>query len=234
VNRPLATIALAAGLLGACLGCQEQRVTPVRVNHYLDDWKDLRQLKRVCFVEIAEDLRYPSVARSMTMSLHKSIQNVGLFHMTVLRRDDPVCVDLGLDRPRRYSMDEMAAIRRKLNCDGVLFGRIVEAEFYPHTRLSLHLVLLDLKQGRVGWAVDDTWDIRDEQIQPRMDQWICRAEAGHSGPETAELARMSPKTFQRFVAWEVAKTIAPPKDQRYELVKYRRRLELYDMLENGL
>ncbi|MFW5840344.1 MAG: hypothetical protein ACOCZE_07180 [Planctomycetota bacterium] len=225
---------LAGCVLAICAGCQQETVTPVKVNHYMDSWRDLHQLKRVCFVEIAEDIRYPSVARSMTSSLHQEIQNAGLFHMTVMQRDDPVVWDLGLSEPRRYSMDEMARIRRTLNCDGVLFGRIVDAEFYPHTKITLHLVLLDLKKGRVGWAVDDTWDIRDEQMQARMVQWVCRAEAGHSAPDSLEIARMSPRIFQRFVAWEVAKTMAPPRSDRAQLVKYRQRLELYDMLENGL
>jgi hypothetical protein len=233
MDRPVATICLVAGLSALLGGCQQERMTPVKVNYYLHDYRDLHQLKRVCFVEISEDMRYPSLARSMTMNLHKAFQGVGLFHMFLMPRDNPVCQDLGLGNPGRYSMDDMSRIRRTLNCDAVLFGRIVDAGFYPHTRVSLHLVLLDLKKGRVAWAVDDTWDIRDEPMKARMAQWLCRSEAGHNAPDAMEVARMSPKTFQRFVSWEVAKTITPPKDDRYELVKYRQRLELYDFLENG-
>lgn len=225
---------LAGCVLGISAGCQQETTAPVRVNHYMDNWRDLHKLKRVCFVQIAEDIRYPRVARSMTASLHEAIQDTGLFHMTVISRDDPVARDLGLSEPRRYSMDEMARIRRTLNCDGVLFGRIVDAGFYPHTKVALHLVLLDLKKGQVGWAVDDTWDIRDEQMQARMVQWAHRAEARYNAPDNLEIARMSPRVFQRFVAWEVAKTMSPPRSNRQQLVKYRQRLELYDMLENGL
>jgi hypothetical protein len=219
--------------LAAATGCKEERIEPARVNYYLDSYGKVRKIQRVVFIELDEDIRYPGMARNMTSELVRSVQDKGLFHIQVRNRHEPICRDLGLEKPRRYSLDEMARIRKELNCDGVLFGRLVEMDFFPRTKLSLYLALVDLRRGKIAWCVDNTWDASDSSIRKRIHQFIRRRKEGPYAPNPAEIAAVSPRNFQKFVAYEAAKTLAPRPNRFGQLVKYKQRLELYDFLEEN-
>jgi hypothetical protein len=232
MTRIVSWLYLVAALC-ALTGCQEERLEPVRVNYYLDSYGKVRKIQRVVFIELDEDIRYPGMARNMTSELVRSLRDKGLFHVQVRSRHEPICRDLGLEKPRRYSLDEMARIRKELNCDGVLFGRLVEMDFFPRTKLSLYLALVDLRRGKIAWCVDNTWDASDAAIRKRIHQFICRRQSTPYAPNAAEIAAVSPRNFQKFVAYETAKTLAPRPNRTGQLVKYKQRLELYDFLEEN-
>ncbi len=227
---PLPLLALA---LVSSIGCTEEKVEPARVNYYLKSYGQVQRIRRVVFIELDEDIRYPDLARNMTQEIMRSLQDKGLFHIQLRSRHEPICRDLGLEEPRRYSLDEMARIRKELNCDGVLFGRIVEMGFYPHTRMSLFLALLDLRKGQVAWCVDNTWDAGDAAIRRRIRRYVCSVKEPGLAPNPAEVVPMSPRNFQKFVAFEAAKTLSPRPSRIGQLVKYKQRLELYDFLEEN-
>lgn len=206
---------------------------PARVQYYLKSYGRIQRLQRVVLIELDEEIQYPGLARNMTRELMRSLQDKGLFHVQVRSRHEPICRDLGLEKPGSFSLDDMATIRKQLNCDGILFGRIVGMDFYPHTRVSLFLALLDLRRGEVAWCVDNTWDAADASVQQRIRQFVCGQRGQDLAPNPAEVVPMSPRNFQRFVAYEAAKTLSPRGSEFGQLVKYKQRLELYDFLEEN-
>jgi hypothetical protein len=195
---------LVAGLAGS--GCQKSR----SINHYRAGDYELAEVSRVVFVELSEDIGYPDIAERMTVSLQEELLQRGLFRVDVLQEDHPELRDLDLEKRDPYTIAELAAIRKTLRCDAVLFGKMVQYRPYPGTQIGLYLRLVDLKDGKLLWAVDDIWDTTDRNTYRRIKNFYVDEMRETYDPAKAEMGVMSTEGFQKFVAFEVADTICSP------------------------
>jgi len=193
----------------AMMGCS-RKPAEININHYLESPRSIQKLRRVVLVEMSEDVQSPGVPKDLSFAILKSFQSRGLFHVTVLRHDDPRRAELKLDNPQRLTMDDLVAIRQSLQCDAVLYGRIVDVSFFPHSQVSLYLSLVDLRRARMVWGLDNTWDSRDKTISRRMKDYSQARIDNGDAPVDAEMTRMSPKLFNRFIAYEIAQTLDKP------------------------
>jgi hypothetical protein len=194
---------LVAALIGS--GCQK----PASVNHYRASDYELTEVSRVVFVELSENLGYPDIAERMTVSLQEELLQRGLFRLDILQDDHPELRDLDLEKRDPYSIAELAMIRRTLRCDAVLFGKMVQYRPYPGTQIGLYLRLVDLKDGKLLWAVDDIWDSTDRKTYRRIKDFYIDEMRETYDPAESEMGVMSTEGFQKFVAYEVADTICP-------------------------
>ena len=200
----ICAIALAAG------GCQPApRPVSAGINCHLPSPRDLAGLHRVVFVELDDASGHPGVARSATRALYKSIQARRLFHVDVIWRDDPVCRDLPLDKREAFTLADLTSIRQELRCDALLFGRITNFLPYPRMQMGLYLRLLDLKGGKLLWAVDHMWDMTDREVELRAEGFYEGRMRDLYGPAKSDVLLMSPAAFHRFVAFEISQTLAP-------------------------
>jgi hypothetical protein len=220
----LGLLALAAG------GCAQQPAPAARINYYLESPRSLKRIRRVVFVELDHDGRYPHMARDMSRDLLKAIQARKLFHLRLMSSGEPLCRDLGLDEPRRFTMEDLGAIRDALHCDAVLVGRMLRFSPYPHTQMGLYLSLLDLRRGRMVWGVDHTWDGTDKATEQRIYAFFARQNRSGYGPLDGELGLVSPRHFRKFVAAEAAGTLTSMRRQIGMRSKVRPRCDLYEIL----
>ena len=143
-NSPIAAICL---LLAASLhpGCAPE-APPARIGYHIDSPRALLRLNRVVLVPLVGRDEHAAIAEEMTDALFKSVQDKRLFHLQAL---DGVLGDaeqLPVPARRPCTLRELAAMRRILRCDAVLYGWITHFRPYPGMKMGLNLRLMDLKR----------------------------------------------------------------------------------------
>lgn len=202
-----ATTGMTCLVAALCCGCApEQATSGAKVFFFRSAPADLARLRMVTFVEIDHGKKHPEISRQLTTGLARSIQEKGHFRVRIVRRDDPVCEMLSLERDRDLSLEGMARTRRALKSDAVLYGSLTTFNPYPRMRIGLRLSLVDLRRGTTLWWVDHVWDTADKAVERRLKRFFETQQRGGMEPANWELGLLSPLAFQRFVAYEVAGT----------------------------
>jgi len=190
------------------LGCNSRKTSaPVTDYYYLNPYKKLTTLGRVAIVELENDSSYPQISADITGSLFRSLQKRQVFGLTIVRRDDPSWRSLQLDGDSTYSLEQILAIRQTLKCDGVLLGTVTEYRPYPHMAVGLRLKLLDMRDGRLLWALEQVWDSADKTTKERTKDYFKTEKGSGFEPLNEQLATVSPIEFLKFVSYEVAATL---------------------------
>jgi hypothetical protein len=205
--RTLGWLFAAAAVLSA--GCSAKNEPATGINFYRSHDSDIRRISRVVLVDLSEDLGRPEISERMTASLQEALLKPGLFHVDIVPAGHPDLRDLDLTKREPYTMQELAAIRKSLECDAILFGRVTSYRPYPGTQIGLFLRLVDLADGRLVWAVDDVWDTTNRKLAERMQKYYFDFVREGYKPADSEMLVMSTAAFQQFVSWEVVQTMDP-------------------------
>ncbi|MGC9453860.1 MAG: hypothetical protein ACP5HU_03260 [Phycisphaerae bacterium] len=221
---------LAAALSAMTAGCGPEATEPAAIGHYLHSPESVSRLGRVVFVELGDRGGDEEFAQTMTDAISRSVRDRKLFHVDVLRRSEPVCRILPVDKRSALTYQEVMEMRRLLNCEAVLFGWVDRYSPYPHMETGIYLRLLDLNRGQVVWGVDHVWDTGDKSVERRIRDFYYAESADGLEPAEWRLALMSPRAFGRFVAFEIGRTLpnsesAEALDERVRREKRRRVLE---------
>jgi hypothetical protein len=199
-------IGLAAAGAAAVAGCCEPKL-PNRVNHTLSSPYDIYGLGRVAFVELRDESGYPRMTEDMALALTQALQERGLFRVELIRERSPLRDMLPLDRLGMLTLKDLRHIRETLQCDAVLLGKVSHFRPYPHMQITLLVVLLDLRDGKTVWAVDDSWDTTDGYTEGRVKMFFNKHMRSGYKPATWELVLRSPKMFAKFVAYDMVETL---------------------------
>lgn len=177
-----------------------------QIGFYVSSQRDVLRTKRAMLVELRSNSDCPSeIPPDMTKSLAEAIQRLGLFQVDVLKRDTPACRDLPLDRDT-LTLQELALVRQTLACDAVILGEVTQFQSHPRMQLGLKLRLLDLRNGKLVWGIDHTWDGTRRATQYRIQQYFQK-EVRDYEPLNWEFVVNSPRAFEQFVAWDAASTL---------------------------
>jgi len=215
IDKPSAAMLLGlAALLVA--GCIDDSGPQARIQHYLRSDESVMRLNRVVFITLQDPKGTDRIAEDMTGALVRAIQPRGLFHIDVMPATDAACQELPLFSRRAYSMKQLAQIQDALGCEAVMFGSVSQFQTYPRLQIGVFLRLIDLKRGQLVWAVDHIWDTTDKATEERIEHFFGRQMRSGYAPADHELALMSPKVFQKFVAYEVANTLPSSADDERE------------------
>ncbi|HEC04182.1 MAG TPA: hypothetical protein ENI81_11670 [Phycisphaerales bacterium] len=190
------------------LGCDSRKAAaPAPDYYYLDPHRKLTTLGRVAIVELENDSSYPEISTDITGSLFRALQKRQVFGLTIIRRDDPEWRSLQLEGESTYSLEQILAIRQTLKCDGVLLGTVTEYRPYPHMAVGLRLKLLDMRDGRLLWALEQVWDSADRTTKERTKEYFKTEKGSGFEPLNEQLAVVSPIEFLKFVSYEVGATL---------------------------
>lgn len=203
VLRHLSCILL---VLLACSCKSEQEGRPIPGSYYLNPYKDLRRIGRVALMEIASASDDPQIATSISDALFLEVQKEQIFGVTVVHRSAPAWQELQENLDSSQALRQLAAAREALNCNGLLVGTLTKYRPYPHMVLGLRLKLLDLTDGQLLWGLEGAWDSSDRSIQKRIKAYLKEDRKTGDSPLREELVVVSPLSFCKFVAYEVAST----------------------------
>ncbi|MHC4640041.1 MAG: hypothetical protein ACYS32_00250 [Planctomycetota bacterium] len=199
--------------------CQFYRVTPPMPEYYyLNPDKDVSTVGRTALVELNNNSGYPQIPADVTEALFQALQKRQRFGLALVRQNNPAWRSLQLDLnpdtqtqgmtiPPTYTQDQLNAIRKTLKCDAVLVGTITQFKPYPHMAIGLRMQLLDLRDGRLLWALEQIWDSSDKTTEYRIDSYFQYQMRTGYAPLREQLIAISPLEFIKFVAYEVAATL---------------------------
>jgi len=204
-NRPpfgSGALLTAALLLAGCMAEAESRV-----GYYAAPRRDLIEVRRVAMLPLANETDHPGTEAGLSEELFQAVQRRQLFHVQPVAADNPDAAALPAVGARPFALQELACLRRTLGADAVLAGTVTRWQPYPRMQTGLYLRLVDLRTGRVLWAVDHVWDASDEHTQRRIQRFFRRDMGTGVNPFGWELGTISPRAFQKFIASEVTDTL---------------------------
>ena len=209
MNKAKTVLLLLPILLSGC-GIHEF-FTPTPDYYYLNPDKNLSSVGRTALVELNNNSSYPQISADVTEALFQSLQKKQIFGLTVIRQNDPAWRSLQLDMNRAYTLEQLSAMRKTLNCNAVLIGTVTGFEPFPHLTIGLRLKLVDLADGRLLWALEQVWDTTDKTTETRIKNYYSSLDFLGSATLQEKLGVVSTLRFVKFVAYETAKTLQPPK-----------------------
>lgn len=195
------------GLASYLSGCGRSGYGPMQGAYYKDPHVDLRGLGNVAFLELANTTGYPEVARQVTEVSYAALQKRQQFGIKVVLSDDPTWRTLDVRSDLLPQPQACAAIRKALDCNGLLTGVVTEYRPFPHLMIGLRMRLLDLRDGRVVWAMEQIWDASDRHTASRIKDYIQGQTRASKGSMAEQLASISTLEFLRFVAYEISRTL---------------------------
>ena len=207
--------ALSVLILLALNGCTVVRQTTApEVGHfYLNPYVDFNTVGKVVVLELKNETAYPDVSEAITVGLSESLKKKHIFTLNTLRHDDPIWRDMDLSDTSSYSLEELALIRKNVKADAVLFGSITRYDPFPHMSMSMHLKMVDLRNGKLLWAIEQVWDSSDRRLEERMKYYYKNVLRSGYEPMDWQILTTSPRNFNKFVVYEVSRTL--PEVNRY-------------------
>jgi hypothetical protein len=208
MNRLIVVYLLAVG--GVCLlGCGVYRAQPLPLAryYYLTPDKDLATVGRVDIVEFINESSNPQISGEITRAVFQALQKEQMFGLRLFTLEDTEWKSLLLTPDTSYSLEELQAIRDTLRSDAIITGTVADYQPFPHMSMSLRLSMIDLREGKLLWAVDHTWDTADKETQERIRRYFKNEVRAGYQPLREDLVSISPIEFNKFVAYEVVQTL---------------------------
>ena len=203
-------------LISAIPGCVSYKEYSDALNVYRDE-PAMNKLTRVVFIELDGSEGFPDISRRFTAKLGKTLVKKGLFRLDTLKPAAPELIDLDLTRTSPYSIAELAEIRKSLRCDAILFGKITSFRQYPGSNISIYMRLLDLKNGHLVWAIDESWDTEDRTVRSRLNDYSFDfRQDDYPNEVTDDLQLMSTSALLDFISWDIVRTMDPTYDDMPE------------------
>jgi hypothetical protein len=199
------------GLLAVMVtGCNKLIRTPIqepRGHYFLDPQTQFSKVSRVALLEPDNESFRPEVTDLLSQSLADELSKKHLFNLRRIDRSNPLWDNLSLENITADSYEDLAAIQQQLNVDAIIFGTIKRYESFPRMMVGLNLKMIDVRQGRLIWAIEQVWDSTDKQVELRMKRFYKNELRDGYEPLNWEVLNTSPRAFNKFVAYEVAKTL---------------------------
>jgi hypothetical protein len=175
--------------------------------YYVNPRADFSGIGRVVVFELEDLSNSAELGRNLTELLTESARKRHLFGVSSLYCSDPAWRSLDLHDSSSYSLEKLASIKEQLNTDAIIFGCITQHYPYPQMLTGLHLKMVDLRDGRLLWAIEQVWDSTDKSVERRMQLFFEKQMRSGYEPMNWQLLVTSPRAFNKFLAFEVARTL---------------------------
>ena len=175
--------------------------------YYVNPHKKLPNVGRAVLVELNNDSTYPHISADMTDALFQALQKIQVFSVETVHQSDAAWRSLQLDTETPYSLEQLGAMKKALNCNAVLVGAVTTYQPYPHLSIGLRLKLVDLSDGQLLWAFEQIWDTTDKTTEKRIKNYFQAQIRSGITPLHEQLVVVSSLKLVKFVAYEVAATM---------------------------
>jgi hypothetical protein len=176
-------------------------------HYYLNPQVNVGSVNRIALLELENQSERPELSELLSQTLAEGMGKKHLFSVRTIRRADPLWTSLNLDQITAYSYEDLALIRENLKVDAIVFGTIKHYRSFPHIQMSLHLKMVDVRQGKLIWAMEEVWDSTDKQVELRMKRYFSKEIRTGYQPLNWEVIITSPRAFNKFVVYEACSTL---------------------------
>ena len=196
----LAVLALAAG------GCQATHVGPppkLATFHVATDF-DTYRIHRVGLMPFDGEALTDEEAASMQMSFLVELSRTAPFELVLLDEKDLAEVRESAPYERGwYRPKTIIEVTKRYSLDAVMFGTVVQQQYYPPQMLSVQMDMVAAETGLVVWTAAVHLDANDDRVRQGLQSFY-----GAGGRDDVDgewsLSLLSPRRFSRFAAWQLA------------------------------
>jgi hypothetical protein len=207
MKRIVGVIVLAAMVVLG--GCALSKPVPQRpVQCYIDKSTDFASIGKVAVLELAnESGSSPDLGKTMTQVLADTLGKKQLFSIRMVNHADPEWNSCNLDQANTLTSQDMEHVGKQLKVDAILIGTITHYRSYPQLSVAMRFKMLDLRNGRLLWAMENVWDSTDKMTEERIKSFFeTQMRTGYQ-PMDWQFVTNSPAAFHKFVMYEVVNTL---------------------------
>lgn len=106
-----------------------------------------------------------------------------------------------------YDPRTILELARRFRLDGLLVGTVMQMQTFPPQKLSLALELVSAETGLVLWTSTVHLDAADKRVSESMRAYLKHHRASDGTYDNLTLGLLSPSSFARFAAWQVAQLL---------------------------
>lgn len=200
------------GLAGILLlgGCHvlKKPVEQLRIQAYVDRTADFSSVGKIAILELEnQSASSPDLGKVLTQALADNLGKKQMFSVRTIYRTDPEWKALNLDQAVSLSSQAMAQIQNQSKVNAILIGTISRYQTYPRLSAAMQFKLLDLRSGKLLWAMENVWDSTDKNTEERIKLFFeTQMRTGYQ-PMDWQLVINSPSAFHKFVMYEVVSTL---------------------------
>lgn len=167
-------------------------------------------LQRVGLLPLASDVREEARLRELQQSLAFELSRTAPFEVVLLGEADLAEVTQPSAHQRgTYSPHTILTAARRFRLDALLVGTVTHFESYAPLALGVKLELVPVETGLPIWAADLDLDTSEARVRESIDVYQARRLDAGGSADDASVVLLSPRSFLRFAAGEVARTFEP-------------------------
>lgn len=180
-------------------------------SYYVNPEKGPTSIRQAAIFEFENLSNHPNISSDVTKELYTRLQKNAPFGTYMINQNDRRWNSCMLDPYGSYTAEQLNSIEKTLDCEAVLIGTITEYQPYPHMTIGIRLKLVDLRDGELLWAYENSWDCTDKNTQDQMVRYFKNHTRYGNSDIQQELITISPLNFFKFVAHEASGTITADK-----------------------
>lgn len=202
-------ITVAAALLALMtVSCMRRPMTyTIESGHfYIDPAANVKTIGKVVILEFENRSTNPDICAGVTEAVGEALQKKHIFAVRTMHPSDDKWLALGLENVASFDADRLAQLEEQLDADAVIFGSVTQYYPYPHLLMGMNLKMIDLRKGKLLWAMEQVWDSSDKSLELRMKRYSKDCMREGYQPLDWQLFITSPLAFNKFIAAEIAQT----------------------------
>ena len=212
IQKNLLIITFAITLISIVIICgcsvtmpEKAEINPLRFYRYPN--ANMSKIGRVVILELDNESANQNLGSDITIALAEEIQKKQIFGLDTLTKSNPKWRSIDIDQDKPITAEQLLDIHSKFNADAVLFGQVTHYRPYPRNSIGLKLKLLDCQTGQMLWAIDQVWDSTDVAIENRIQSFFNKQMRSGYEPMEWEITMLSPRIYNKYVAYEIARTL---------------------------
>lgn len=176
-------------------------------NYYIDYDRFPGSIRNAVLFEFDNNSNHPEISSDLSKELYSNLQKNSMFGTVLVTKNNTTWDNYKLDPFKTYTQEQLSQIHEAMQCDAVLIGVITDYQPWPYMTMGMRLKLVDVRNGRLLWAYENSWDCSELNTKQRMLSYFKQnTNAGRSDLQN-EIMAVSSINFIKFVAHETTSTI---------------------------
>ncbi len=102
-----------------------------------------------------------------------------------------------------YDPRTIIELSRRYQLDGLFVGTVTQHKSYPPQQLSVGMELVSAETGSILWTSQVHLDAADRRVRESLEAYV----QSERGQGSSQLSFLSPSSFARFAAWQMARLL---------------------------
>jgi TolB-like protein len=185
--------------------------TQSQCNFFLNQSADFSKVGKIVVLELDNQTTCADLSEVLTEGLADNLGKKHLFSVQSVFRSEPAWQSLNPEQLKDNNLQELARLQQGFGVDAVVFGTITRYRTYPQLMLGIRLKMVDVRDGRMLWAIEEVWDSTDKNTELRMRSFFEKNMRTGYEPMDWQLLITSPRAFNKFVLFEITETLPQSK-----------------------